>query len=263
MSLVPHSFFPRSDFDMDFWTNPLKDKHNTLDVFDAFDDLDHLMARNMQWLNKPHFMGPSMSGLAHVPQKWRITVECPGFDPASIKTEMKSNYLYVTGHEEEKHGDDDFSVREFKKKYEVPDNCEPNKLVSFMTTPGHLVIEMPMREHGLHMNMDLFPKIIQDKDGNNRVTLDFQVPNNIHPEKVHIHVKDRDLIVKAQDHSENKDTKSKFFFYKRMTMPENTDFQHLNCTWNHHRISVNAPLMNKAITHKAVPIEQKQPAIKQ
>jgi len=42
MSLVPHSFFPRSQFDMDRWTNPMKNMHSTLDLFDAFDELDHV-----------------------------------------------------------------------------------------------------------------------------------------------------------------------------------------------------------------------------
>ncbi len=42
MSLVPHSFFPRSQFDMDRWVSPLKNVHSTLDLFDAFDELDHV-----------------------------------------------------------------------------------------------------------------------------------------------------------------------------------------------------------------------------
>jgi len=255
--LIPHSFFPRSAFDMDFWRNPLKGTHSTIDLFDSFDDLDHMMARNMQWLNKPHFMGPTLTGVARVPHKFRIVVDCPGFQASSITTEIKNNFLYVSGREEEKHHEDDFSIKEFKKKYELPENCETDKLVSFMTTPGHLVIEMPIREHGLHLNKDLFPKIVQDTNGNARVTLDFQVPQNIHPEKVHIHVKDRDLIVKAQDEMKKGDTKTKFFFYKRTTLPENTDFKSLNCEWDNHRISVNAPLINNAITHKQVPIEHK------
>lgn len=261
MALIPHSFFPRSSFDMNQWVNPLKNMHSTLDVFDAFDELDHTIGRNMQWLNKPEFLAPISMG-PRVPQKYRITVDCPGFSPESIKTEVKNHKLHLHGREEERHEGEDFSVREFKKTYDLPARCETDKLVSFMTSPGHLVIEMPLKEHDMHMNMDLFPKIVDGADGKKLVTLDFQVPENIHPEKVHIHVKDRDLIVKAQDKLEKKDSMTKFYYYKRTTLPENTDFEHLTCNWNNHRISVEAPLDLNWKPHKAVPMEEKK-AIKQ
>lgn len=163
----------------------------------------------------------------------------------------------MSGREEDKQSEDDFSTKEFKKKYQLPENCETDKLVSFMTTPGHLVIEMPLKEKEKHLDMDLFPKIVEDKDGKSKVSLDFQMPQDIEPEKINIHVKDRDLIVKAEDHKDNKDGKSRFYYYKRMTLPENTDFKNLNCVWNNSRIAVNAPLLNESGDHKAVPIELK------
>jgi len=261
MSLIPHSFFPRSSFDMNQWVNPMKNMHSTLDVFDAFDELDHTIGRNMQWLNKPEFFAPVSMG-PRVPQKYRITVDCPGFKPESIKTEVKNHKLYLHGREEERHEGEDFHIREFRKTYELPERCETDKLVSFMTSPGHLVIEMPLREHEQHMNMDLFPKIVDRPDGKKLVTLDFQVPENIHPEKVHIHVKDRDLIVKAQDKLEKKDSMTKFYYYKRTTLPENTDFEHLTCNWKDHRISVEAPLNLNWKPHKSIPMEEKK-ALKQ
>lgn len=261
MALIPHSFFPRSQFDMDRWINPTKNMHSTLDLFDAFDELDHTLGRNMQWLNKPEFMAPMSMG-PRVPQKYRITVDCPGFSAHSIHTEVKNHKLYLNGREEERTDENDYSVREFKKTYDLPAHAEPEKLVSFMTSPGHLVIEMPLREQGLHMNMDLFPKIVDGADGKKLVTLDFQVPENIHPEKIHIHVKDRDLIVKAQDKLEKKDSMTRFYYYKRTTLPENTDFEHLKCNWKDHRIAVSAPLDMNWKPHKTVSIEHK-PAIGQ
>ncbi len=248
MSLIPFSLFPRSSFDMDFWVNPISNMHSTLGLFGSFDELDHLMVRNMRRLNKPMFMNPLMIGLARVPQKYRISIDCPGFRSSSIKTEIRENILYVNGREEEKESEDDYSTKEFKKKYVLPEECETDKLVSFMITPGHLVIEMPLKEKERHMNIDLFPKIVQDKDGKSKVSLDFHMPQEIEPEKINIHVKDRDLIVKAEDHNESRDVKSKFYYYKRMTLPENTDFKNLNCVWNNNIISVNAPLMDKSST---------------
>ncbi|CAF1132482.1 unnamed protein product, partial [Brachionus calyciflorus] len=44
MSLIPHRF-PRSMFEMDFWSRPehLGLGPSTLDLFDPFDELDHMM----------------------------------------------------------------------------------------------------------------------------------------------------------------------------------------------------------------------------
>jgi len=262
MALIPHSIIPRSLFDMNRWVNPLNTTGaTTLDLFDAFDELDHTMGRNMQWLNKPEFLQPLSMGPI-VPQKYRIVVDCPGFNVESIKTEVKGHRLYVVGREEDKHEGEDFHVREFKKSYDLPERCETEKLVSFMTTPGHLVIEIPMRESDLHLNMDLFPKIVDTVDGGKAVTLNFQVPENIHPEKVHIHIKDRDLIVKAQDKLEKKDSMTKFYYYKRTTLPENTDFDKLECNYDNHKISVRAPLNLNWKPYKTIKM-QTMPAIKQ
>jgi len=264
MALIPHVSFPRSMFDMNQWVNPLSTVgHSTLDLFDAFDELDHTIGRNMQWLNKPEFLQPLSMG-PMVPQKYRIVVDCPGFTAESIKTEIKGTKLYVYGRCEERHEGEDFHVREFKKTYDLPERCVYEKMVSFMTSPGHLVIEFPLREIDMHMNMDLFPKIVDSTDGGKMVTLNFTVPENIHPEKVHIHIKDRDLIVKAQDKLEKKDSMTKFYYYKRTTLPENTDFEKLTCNYDNHKITVAAPLNLNWRPYKTIKLEGKPlEAIKQ
>lgn len=48
MSLIPHSFFPRSMFDMDQWHRPFSDMGlSTMDLFDPFDELDHMMGNKL------------------------------------------------------------------------------------------------------------------------------------------------------------------------------------------------------------------------
>jgi len=247
MSLIPHNFFPRSVFDMDNWMKP-----NHLDLFDPFDELDHTLTRNLQWLNKPEFLAPM---IPRVPQKYRITVDCPGYNPKSIKTEVNGRKLVVSAREEVRHDGEDFSIKEFKKTYELPENSESDKLVSFMTGHGHLVIEVPLKECNVHLNTDLFPKIVDTIDGGKQCQLNFQVPQNIDPSKVHVSIKDRDLIVKAEDKVEKPDGISRFYFYKRTTLPENTEFENLKCQWNDHRLSVSAPLNLNWKAHRAVPIE--------
>jgi len=255
MALIPHAFFPRSMFDMDKWMQPGHTGPSTLDLFDPFDELDHTISRNLEWLNKPEFgLNPLFP---RVPQKYRITVDCSGYSPKSIKTEVKEGILTVSAREEDKHENDDFSIKEFKKTYKLPENSEVDKLVSFMTAQGQLVIEVPLREKEFHLNMDLFPKIVDTENGGKAVTLKFQVPENIDPSKVHVHIKDRDLIVKAEDKIEKPDSISRFFYYKRTTLPENTQFDSLKCNYDNHQLSISAPLNLDYKPHhrKVVPIE--------
>lgn len=255
MALIPHTVFPRSLFDMDQWFHP-NAKHtgpNTLDMFDAFDELDHMVGRNLEWINKPEFMQVPL--VPRVPQKYRIVVDCHGYQAKSIKTEIKGDKLVVSAHEEVRHEGEDFHVKQFRRSYLVPTTCEVDKMVSFFTRHGQLVIEFPMRETTLHLNQDLFPRIEDRIDGTKAVTMRFNVPENIDPSKVTVSIKDRDLIVKAEDKIEKPDGMSRFFYYKRTTLPENTKFDELKCNYDNHQIQVSAPLCLDWKSHRAVPIE--------
>jgi len=241
--------------DMDTWMKPFGPL-STLDAFDPFDELDHTMGRNMQWLNRPEFM-PVMP---RVPQKYRVTLDCVGYSPSSIKTEWKGNQLNVSAREEVKDAETgDFSVKEFKKTYTMPPNAECDKMVSFMTGDGQLCIEVPLRESERHMNVDLFPQVV-DENGGKAVKMAFAVPENIAPEHIHVNIKDRCLVVKAEEKKSRPDGVSKFHYYKKTTLPENTDFDNLKCNYDSasHKISVSAPLnLNWTGGNKKVAIEQK------
>jgi HSP20 family molecular chaperone IbpA len=246
---------------MDQWFRPGHHGHSTLDLFDPFDELDHVMSRNLEWLNKPEFSQP-LPWVPKVPQKYRITVDVVGYNPKSIKTEVKDFRLTVTGREEVKKHDDDYSIKEFKKTYDLPKSAEVEKLVSFVAPHGELVIEVPLKETESHQNTDLFPKIIDTPEGGKQVSLNFGVPEKIDPHKISVNIKDRDLIVKAEDKVQNADGVSKFYYYKRTTLPENTDFSALKCNYENHQIHVSAPLNMNFKSIKSVPIEHKSKAIK-
>jgi HSP20 family molecular chaperone IbpA len=259
MSLIEHSMFPRSNFDVDsrLWHNygdagsHIYSRPSTLDFFDAFDELDHYFSKNIHWLNKPEFVSQFM--MPAVLQKYRIVCDVMGFSPKSIKTEIKGNHLYVHGKEEMKMEGGDFSTKEFKRTYEFPQQAITEKMVSFVTGNGKLVIEMPLKETPTHSDSDLMPKIT---DNGKMVSMNFAVPAGIPMEKVHVTIKDRDLIVKAEDKCDKKDSTTRYFYYKRTKLPENTDFGALKCAWNNHKLSINAPInTNHSTLYKKVPIE--------
>jgi HSP20 family molecular chaperone IbpA len=245
MSLVSHSFLPRSMLDMDTWFTP------TLETFDPFDELDNMLGRNLQWLTRPSFLEP-LTPTPRIPRKYRVTVDCTGFQPNSIKTNIEQSNLIVTGKEESKADESgDFSTKEFKKTYKLPSNAEADKLVSFMTRHGKLVVEVPLKAERQHRE-DLLP-IVE----NNQVRMNCSLPKNIDPSKISVTCKDRDLIIKAEDTVEKGDSVSNVSYYKRCTMPSNTDFDQLKCHFENNQLTVQAPI-NPAIEAapaKLIPVE--------
>jgi len=262
MISVPHSVFPRSLLSSDSWFNGSQTASSTLDFFDAFDELDHNISKNLNWLSKPEFMPQYM--MPKVPQKYRIVFDVAGYSPKSITTEIKDHKVFIQGKEKEKSdaGTTDFSTKEFKRSFNVPPQSIVDKMVSFITG-GKLVIEVPLRETPTHPNSDLIPKIMDREHGDGKMmTLTFRVPASIPMDRVHVTIKDRDLIIKAEDilAEEKKghigtEAMCRFFYYKRTTLPENTDFKNLQCKWDNHRLTVTAPIDMQQHFYKKVQIQ--------
>ena len=55
-----------------------------------------------------------------VAQKYRITLDCQGFDPNSIKTQVNENKLVVNATEGEISPTEDYLVRELRKSFDLP-----------------------------------------------------------------------------------------------------------------------------------------------
>jgi HSP20 family molecular chaperone IbpA len=281
MALIPHGFFPRSIFDAHSWLHPQSSlahgnhhgnhhqahPHNqtSLDLYDPFDELDRAVAKNFHWFHKPDFLD-ELPLFPRVPQKYRITVDCAGFKPTSIKTELNGKVLTVSAHEEHKiEGTDDFSVKQFKKTYKLPESAIPEKLVSFMAHNGHFVVEVPLNETEKLKVGDLFPQIVDEGNGAKHVTMRFNVPEHIDPSKISVSIKDHDVIFRAEDEVKKPDGVSRFHYYQRTTLPENTVIPGLKCTHENSQVVVRAPLNLEAKTYRQVPIEKFEPnkAIKQ
>ena len=244
--LIPHSFMPRSMFDMDLWSRPIYPGFgtSTLDLFDPFDELDRMIGRNFNWLVKPPFMSKSN---ARIPNKFRVTIDCTGYSPKSIKTEVKDGKLTVSGSEGEAkaNNDEDFSMKQFRKTYKLPENADADKLASFMTSNGRLVVEVPLKINENEKTRlstvrdDFFPRINEE---NKTVSMSLALPEGIDPAKINVTCKDRELVVKYQDKKETNDSFSNIYFYKQVLLPENTEFNSLKCSYENNMLSITAPL---------------------
>jgi len=258
-------------FDMDTWMpssyspafSPFQSSlmPSTLDLFDTFDPLDQMMSRNLRWIDRPESWLPTLPPA--VPQKYRISVDCAGFNPDSIKTELKEqdgkHVLLIHGRESAgvKTGDDYFR-KEIKKTFVLPDSIELDKMTSFMTPNGQFVVEFPLRETEAMPNLGLLPQI-QDTASGKQLSMQIPLPQNIDPNKVQVSVKDRDLIMRVEDKSESPDSYSRVHIYTRTTLPENTDFSKLKCTFDNNLLSVTAPVsQSPASQMRNIPLEMKQ-----
>ncbi|CAF0804231.1 unnamed protein product [Brachionus calyciflorus] len=253
MSLIPRfNSISRKFFEDDpfFQIRPL-----SLDFFDPFDEMDRKFDRHLRWLNRPNFADfPSPFKSISVPEKYRITVDCAGFNPKSIKTEVLGNKVVVSAREEDRANSEDYSIREFKKTYDLPKNAQGDKLASFVTNEGKLVIEAPLKKENQNLSSDFgFPKI---SDDGKSVSLNFSLPEKVDPSKINVTCKDREIIIKAEDKQEKEDGMSSFSFYQRSTLPENTDFNAIKCQLENQTLKLNAPILeNPKQNFRQIPIE--------
>jgi HSP20 family molecular chaperone IbpA len=220
MSLLPLYRFPRSLFDVDDWLNvPLSSSLATpttptlLDVYDPFDELDYMLARNVPWLSRPEIL--TTSQLIPSPSRYRVSVDCTGFSPSSVKTEIKDNKLLVKAHEKiDEKGNGDYTLKEFQKSYDLPTNALADRMVSFMSSGNQLIVEIPLQVTPVSSDSDMSPKIVDNADGTQSVRMEFKVPKNVDPSKIHISLKDRDLIFRCQETIDKPDQYSKFHIYQ-------------------------------------------------
>lgn len=283
MSLIQHQMFPRSS--MNWWqpssmmqpmpmtqmmgpmgqmmsnmVDPLLPSLTSLDLFDPFDDVDNMINRNLQWLNKPLLTDTMLPLMPRVPNKYRVSVDCAGFLPENIKTEIKDkNKLIVSGRQEQSTDKTtgDFAKLEFKKSYQLPENSITDQMISFMSG-NQLIVEVPLRETEQMKNVHLWPQQINNKDGTKSIQMKFDLPQNIDASKVNVSVKDHDLIVRIEDKVKNQDGSSRFHYYQRTTLPEQTRLDHLKCVQENNQVVCTAPLDTKAVSYRTIPIQNVQ-----
>lgn len=144
---------------------------NNVNTFRSYTDYDYYISSpNIIWISKPAAVDPS--DIQKAPRKHRIIVDCYGFKPSSIRTELKDKQVDVIAYEEDKRSKSNFSIREFKRTFDIPSQAELDKLVAFLTKNGLLVIEVPLKPD---KQFDLLPKVSEDGKS---VSYNFSVPEN-------------------------------------------------------------------------------------
>lgn len=216
--------------------------HHNRSLANSFEDYFH--KRRAQVLRRMETMFDQRPFSLHLPQKqitlptarstlndkYNITIDCSDYDVNSLKTEIliKSGMLYVSGREENKKDMEDYSIKEFKKTYKLPDNALSENVTSFFIGKD-LVIEVPLRN-----NLSNETK---------KINYSCILPKNINPSDVQVTYKDTELIIKAETSQE--------LFYQSYTCPENTDLKGLKCELVGNQLNVTIPYTN----HRQIPVK--------
>jgi HSP20 family molecular chaperone IbpA len=164
---------------------------------------------------------------------------------------------------------DNYTLREFKRTYRLPAHAETEKLASYRAPNGKLIIEIPLGtvqhenkspaiQHDPRLAAstldDVDHRIIEDilprvSDDGKQILMSFQLPTGgdkvIDASNIKVTLKDRDVIVVIEDDNTNADDLSQFFFYKRITMPDNADLATLKCTLENNRLVMKAPVIER------------------
>ena len=201
-------------------------------------DYDNILRRNF---DVPSFsiFSPRQTK-ATDPKKHLITIDCTGYKPKAINTEIKDGKLYVTGKEYFKNENGDISTKEFQKTCDLPANADTDALFNFSYKSGALEVEVPIKEER-HFE-ELFPKIIHSKDGTKKIVARFNIPTSIDPSKISVTCNGRLVTIYGEDVQENLVKTKKILYEKKFTMPENADLKLLKCHFDQHCMSIEAPI---------------------
>jgi len=248
---LPVGHFPRHLFDFENFFGP------SLDLFDPFDETDlasHQMQSALHWLQDPPRLQRELcpvTGHKKRPHsdKFRVTLDVTGYKPEDLSVKVVGRKLFIDGKQDFRDGED-FSVKEMRKTYDLPENASFEHMTSFLTAKGTLVVEFPLvtqtkerddHQHQLkqygdnakEFNFDEFfksafePKISADPEkGGKKIELSLDM-TGFRPDQIQIHLKDHDLIVQAESSATDKHHTARSYIYKAVTLPPNIDVEHM------------------------------------
>jgi len=191
---------------------------------------------------------PLMGQTTRTPQKYRITVNCQGFDPNTIRTnlrrELGQNHLILTCQ-------DRMGQASCKRCFTLPQNCLVDKMQKSIVGRNQLVCEFPLKRR---LDLDLVKHVVGSGNGKMYVA-ECRIPDFVDPTKVTVCVKGHELIVCLKDTISDKVAKGQFFV--RTTLPIKADISKIHCVQKKRWLIVNVPVIPVIKGCFEVPIHRK------
>ncbi|KAG8039169.1 hypothetical protein G9C98_003476 [Cotesia typhae] len=168
MSLVPKLF--------SHWWETLERPHRLMDQHFGVpwnpDQMFRDMERNFRemerrfplayyrpWADLMREDGKGTSTIKADKDKFQVALDVQQFKPEEINVKIQDNFIVVEGKHEEKRDDHGIVSRQFIRKYMIPEQCDPEKATSALSTDGVLIITAPRKPEAIEAKKEIPIKI--------------------------------------------------------------------------------------------------------
>ncbi|XP_051173903.1 protein lethal(2)essential for life-like [Leptopilina boulardi] len=161
MSLVPMLFShwwekldsPHQLFDQNFGIDL-----NMEDLLDTLPSSDQIVIyrpgrRSFQKRYRPYLRrGQGTSVVDSDKSKFKITLDVQQFQPNEINVKVIDKNVIVEAKHQEKEDEHGWISREFRRKYTIPNQCDLDKVETFLSSDGVLTITVPRKQDQIESN---------------------------------------------------------------------------------------------------------------
>jgi len=217
-----------------------------------------------------------LTSCKNMPQKYRIAIDCTGFDRQSIRTNLLQNrgqcHLIVEcgtqGRQLQRGfqcatGNVGLDLNNCRRSFTLPRTVDCNKMVKYLTPNGELVIEFPLLEvPTCCKDPTLVPRVV-NCNGNKVVSLKVPIPEMVSPAKLQVCLNQRELILRFENRIVP-GMVSRVYCYTKVTLPPNANLNAIKCKLAKKRLlTICAPVITgvrRAPTmahYRCIPIERK------
>ncbi|CAF2832026.1 unnamed protein product [Rotaria sp. Silwood2] len=206
-------------------------------------------------------------------EKFRVQLNVAGFNPDTIRTKIEGRKAIVEAKQDDRQPNGDFSVREIRKTYDLPENADSSNFASFVTPNNMLVIEVPINVPQIELRpsqtladpqtLSLFgqyrdpifdypgfmassefrPRIIDIGNGQKQIKLSLAV-KNYRPEQIKVSVKNNELLVQAEHNYNDNNRSERSFLTKSIMLPPGAQVDQLRSFLNPDgQLEIEAPFI--------------------
>ncbi|XP_047137379.1 uncharacterized protein LOC101235243 isoform X1 [Hydra vulgaris] len=194
---------------------------------------DRMYKKLMECL--PYACGQLEKTSAKEDNGFMVDLDVKHYKPEEVTLKVEGRVLEVSGKHHNK-TENGFETSEFQRKYTISDDVDATAITSIINEDGVLHIEAPKM---LPVSADS----IESTKDNFKYCLDVQ---GFKPEEISIQVKGRDLVVRGETKTEDRDEHGLSFhhkqFTKKVSLPDDVDPSHLSsCFTKNSKLNIEAP----------------------
>ncbi|CAF3329454.1 unnamed protein product [Rotaria socialis] len=263
--------------------------------FDTFSTAFSTKPSSFRWINEPRHIN-RLSSLYHstsnnasnasngdtlipvsnftapaVSEKFRVQLNVAGFNPETIRTRVEGRKIIVEAKQEDRESSGDYSIREIRKTYDLPEHADASELASYVSPNNMFVMEVPVNNPRIErrpsqvqletntlsqfgqfrdpffdynrfvVSNDFHPRIIDINNGQKQLKMSLAV-KNYRPEQIKVSIKNNELIVQAENVYNDINRSERSFLTKSITLPPGTQIEQLQSFFsNDGQLEIEAP----------------------